>query len=506
MKNKITSLKKFFKLNIKNKATLFRKYLWINMITILSTFLILVGMIFSFVTDYWKNEKEEIFIQNSHYVSNLVANNSYVEGNNIVWINGDAVKIFMDTLSNSMNIDIFVTDTKGNVIIKSVCNKTDFQGGMIPPEVIKKISEERYSQISKLNGFYKSNQYMMGEAVYSNYGGTKNIIGAVFTAMNPEFLNSFKQGMLKVLVAAIIVVIMISFFTIRRLSCSLAKPLDQMAAVASCMAKGDFTKRVQIKGNDEIAKLGNSFNNMAESLNASESVRRNFVANLSHELKTPMTTITGFIDGILDGVIKEEDETKYLKIVSSETKRLSRLVKRMLDLSGIDNDNVKIKLSDVDLLTEVLDVLLSFENRINKNDIKVMGISDCEHILIKADKDMIHQAIYNLIENAVKFTQPKGYININLTQNGQECILILENSGEKIPKEEIRFIFDRFYKTDKSRSKDKTGIGLGLYMVRKIILLHKGNITVSSGETSTVFTIKLPYEKHRKYKKKTENQ
>lgn len=462
------------------------------MSTILFTFLILAGMIFTFITDYWKSEKEEIFIENARYVSNLVANNSYVENNNIVWINGDAVKIFMDTLSNSMNMDIFVTDTNGNIIISSIFNRTNFQSGIVPNELIEKISKQRCAKISTLNGIYKSEQYILGEAVYSTHSGKKTLIGAVFTATNPEFLNSFRQGMIKVLIAALIAAAIISFFAIRRLSYSMTKPLNQMAEAASYMAKGDFTKRVQVKGEDEIAKLGIAFNNMAESLNASDSVRRNFIANLSHELKTPMTTIAGFIDGILEGVIQPENHTKYLKIVSSEIRRLSRLVKKMLDLSKLDNDNVKINLSKTDLLTEILNVLLSFEAQITQKNIQIRGLSGSKHIFIHADKDLLHQAIYNLVENAVKFTQNGGYIDITLTENGKFCSLDIENSGKGIPQKEIKFVFDRFYKTDKSRSEDKTGIGLGLYIVRKIILLHNGSIEVTSGEKSTTFKVNLP--------------
>ncbi len=462
------------------------------MSTILVTFLILAGMIFTFITDYWKSEKEEIFIENVRYVSNLVANNSYVENNNIVWINGDAVKIFMDTLSNSMNIDIFVTDTNGNIIISSIFNRENFQTGIVSSKIIEEISEHPYAKICNLNGIYKSDQYILGEAVYSTHSGQKTLIGAVFTATNPEFLSSFRQGMIKVFIVALIVASIISFFTIRWLSYNMTKPLNQMAEAASYMAKGDFTNRVQVNGEDEIAKLGTAFNNMAESLNVSDSVRRNFIANLSHELKTPMTTITGFIDGILDGVIKQENHTRYLKIVSSEIRRLSRLVRKMLDLSGLDNDNVKLNLSKTDLLTEILNVLLSFESKINEKDIQIRGISQCKHIFIHADKDMLHQAIYNLIENAVKFTQHGGYIDITLTKNNKSCLLAIENSGKGIPQKEIKFVFDRFYKTDKSRSEDKTGIGLGLYIVRKIILLHKGSIEVSSGEKKTIFTINLP--------------
>ena len=471
------------------------------MSTILITFLIFAGTTSTFVTNYWKNEKEEIFIENAHYVSNLVANNSYVEDNNIVWINGDAVKIFMDTLSSSMNIDIFVTDTKGNLIISSIYNKKEFAGGGIPQEIVEKVSRERYSETNNLEGVYKSEQYIIGEAVYANYGGKKTIIGAVFTSMNPRFLEYFKKDILKVFLVTFLVTILVSFIMVRKLSYNMVRPLKQMSEAAASMAGGDFSKRVAVDGNDEIADLGNSFNNMAESLYMSESVKKNFIANVSHELKTPMTTITGFIDGILDGVIKEKDRVKYLKIVSLEIRRLSRLVKSMLELSRIDTENVKMNFSSVDLFDEFIEVLLQFEDKINKKNISVKGIKECGHIIINADRDMIHQVIYNLVENAVKFTENRGYINVELLKDSNTCTFIVENSGEEIPSKEIKFIFDRFYKTDKSRSKDKTGIGLGLYIVKKIVALHGGSIETWSENKITKFTVKLPIKIREKNNK-----
>lgn len=480
---------------VKAKGALFRKYLWTNTIISLLTFLIIVSIIFTFVTDYWKNEKEEIFMENAHYVSNLVGDNSYVQGDNIVWINGDAVKMFMDTLSSSMKIDIFVTDAKGNIIISSVYNKSEFQGESIPKEFLDKISSGgRYSGTSDLSSVYKSDQYVIGEGVYS-YGGNDTMIGAVFTAMNPGFLTSFKQDILKLFLITFLVAFLFAFWIARKLSYSMVKPLNQIAEAASCVARGDFSKRVQVIGQDEIADLGNAFNNMAESLDASESVRRNFVANVSHELKTPMMTITGFIDGILDGVIKDENKTKYLKIVSSEIKRLSRLVKRMIDLSCIENEKVKVNLSEVDIFAELLDVLLFFEQKISDKKIEVKGVDSCSRVFLQADKDMIHQALYNLVENAVKFTNKKGYIKVKLSEDNEFCKLSIENTGQSIDPDEIKFIFDRFYKTDKSRSEDKTGIGLGLYIVKKIVLLHGGEIKAESSEKSTVFLLALPKKK-----------
>lgn len=257
-----------------------------------------------------------------------------------------------------------------------------------------------------------------------------------------------------------------------------------MSHAAKAFGNGDFSIRVSPKSRDEIGDLGMAFNNMANSLSNSEGMRRSFIANVSHELKTPMTTIAGFIDGILDGTIPPEKHDHYLKIVSVEVKRLSRLVKSMLDLSRIDSGELKINPVKFDLTDTVCSTLLTFEKSIEEKNIEIRGLDDAAPLNITGDQDLLHQVVYNIIENAVKFTNAGGYISFVLTDSIDRASVSIENSGMGIPAEEVPMVFDRFYKTDKSRSRDKNGLGLGLYLVRTIIKLHGGEITVRSVESS----------------------
>lgn len=275
---------------------------------------------------------------------------------------------------------------------------------------------------------------------------------------------------------------MVSFCIVWLYSYNFVRPLRQMAVAAKNFGEGNFAMRVPVTSSDEIGQLAVAFNNMASSLASVESVRRNFIANVSHELKTPMTTIAGFIDGILDGTIPKEKERQYLGIVSGEVKRLSRLVKTMLDLSRIDSGELHIRPARFDLTATVFNALITFEKPIEDKQIDIRGLADAESIYMDGDPDMIHQVVYNLIENAVKFTNEGGYIELKTEDQPDRTSFTIRNSGAGIPADEISMIFDRFYKTDKSRSKDKTGMGLGLYIVRTIIRLHGGEITVSSVE------------------------
>ena len=271
------------------------------------------------------------------------------------------------------------------------------------------------------------------------------------------------------------------------------RPLKQMASVTRRFAIGDFSARVKVRGKDEVAELGEALNHMATSLSSLETMRRSFIANVSHELKTPMTTIAGFIDGILDGTIPPEREKHYLKIVSDEIKRLSRLVRSMLDISRIDSGELKINKVRFDLMDIIGGVLLSSEQRINKKNLHVTGIDDEQSFEVDGDYDLMNQVLYNLIDNAIKFTNEGGHIDIRLQKNDTRVICSIRNTGEGIPAPELPQIFERFYKSDRSRSLDKNGMGIGLYIVKTVISLHEGEISVRSVQNEfTEFTFWIP--------------
>ncbi len=350
---------------------------------------------------------------------------------------------------------------------------------LVPSDVISTtISDGRYFARTTLEGIYYTEKYVAAYPIY--YTGNNEIYGIVIVSTDTSDVSIFTDMVLKLFILSAIAALGVSFLAIGLFSYNLVKPLKQMAQAAKQFAKGDFSVRVSETSNDEIGELAVSFNNMAESLSSSEVTRRSFIANVSHELKTPMTTIAGFIDGILDGTIPPEKNTYYLQIVSEEVKRLSRLVKSMLDLSRLDNGELKLNCKTFDLLSTLVTILITFEQEIDKKNIEVRGLENISPKKIYGDKDLIHQIVYNLIENAVKFTDEGGYIEFDITENNSRTDFMIKNSGTGIKKTEIPLVFDKFYKTDKSRSKDKKGLGLGLYLVRSIIRLHGGDITADS--------------------------
>ena len=241
---------------------------------------------------------------------------------------------------------------------------------------------------------------------------------------------------------------------------------------------------------------------MADALDALEGSRRSFVSNVSHELKTPMTSIAGFIDGILDGTIPQSKQHYYLEIVSAEVRRLSRLVVSMLNMSKIESGDLEMKPSNYDISDQIIHILLTFEQKIENNNIEIRGLDNLNPTYIVADPDMIYQAIYNLFDNAVKFTNEGGYIEVSLIEKHTEIEVSIKNSGEGIQKEELSKVFERFYKVDKSRSLDSKGAGLGLYIVKLMIEMHGGRVFAKSDSTETAeFTFSLPKQFSPIYKK-----
>ena len=263
-------------------------------------------------------------------------------------------------------------------------------------------------------------------------------------------------------------------------------PLRDMSRAVKRMAVGQYDVRVRVQGRDEVAELAVAFNQMAESLENLERMRNSFVANVSHDLRTPMTTISGFINGILDGVIPKEEHSHYLKVVSDEVHRLSRLVTALLDVSRLQAGDRKFDMKPFDICEMGRMILISFEQKIESKRLDVEFECDEDNMFVLADKDAIHQILYNICDNAVKFSTVGGKLRMSLTWSAGEsgrnrkAVVKVYNEGQGIPPEDIPFVFDRFYKSDKSRSLDKSGVGLGMFISKTIIEAHGETISVAS--------------------------
>jgi len=404
------------------------------------------------------------------------------------------LSVWLRAVSGVTGFDLFVTNANG--VVQSCSNRTLVNIGKVVPEyLITFAKDDAYVKPSTIGEIYTDRRQVSGTPLYMSANGETRIFGYLFISSN---MTVFRQEWHDFYSLFIIIAlgVMIFAFVITLLSTKKqAEPLYEMARAARRFARGDFTVRVNNPTRqDEVGQLAEAFNSMADSLESSEQLRRDFVANLSHELKTPMTVISGFADGLLDGTIPQENEERYLNVISSETKRLSRLVQTMFDISTLQAKGNSSPLQNSFDISEVVRLaLLSVYGKVEKKQLGVEAELPEEKIMARGDSDSITQVVFNLIDNAIKFSAPGGVISLELWVQGSKAYVSVTNQGANIPPEDLPHIFERFQKADKARSADRDGVGLGLYIVKMILDNHNEDIFVTStgGITKFIFSLTI---------------
>ncbi len=459
---------------------------------LLLTALLLVGAAFQMlVKDYLTKQAFEDLENDAAAIASL-SSAYYTDGT----LSGIDFLLNLSVASQVSEADAVIFDSTGTVIL---CSDSPFgcehQGWVINREYLNNVIKKGIARhTGEFSALYDDSRYAVSVPITD--AKTKQAVGMVMVSLPMTstlvILDRLSDMYLFVSLLAVIAAMVIMSIFARRHS----TPLKEMAQAASAFGHGDLTARVNIRHSYsmEVEELALAFNNMASSLEKSEYQRQEFVANVSHELKTPMTTIGGYIDGMLDGTIPEEKHRHYMQIVSDETKRLSRLVRSMLDISrlqdqgGIPEENK----TRFDLSECVGMALINFEQKIITKRI-VVDVDMPEHpIYTYANQDYITQVIYNLLDNAVKFCPEEGNLGISIRESSNKAYISVSNDGQTIPPEELPLVFDRFHKLDKSRSQNRDGWGLGLYIVKTIVCSHGENISVSSKNGKTEFTFTMP--------------
>lgn len=387
-------------------------------------------------------------------------------------------------------ISYHVFDENGELVMSSDRNDCNINNYGFQELITDFDESKEYFKISNLNSqLDEMSAYYVSSFDIEESGNYK-----IIAIDDIEDINRFSQRLSVHFIICIGILIILLSVVINWITRQMLKPIEEMTTVAKSYADGDFSKRVKVEGDDEIAHLAMTLNDMAESIDANEKIRKSFVANVSHELRTPMTTIGGFIDGILDNTIPKEQQRHYMKLVSEEIQRLSRLVRSMLNISKFEAGEMKINYKKgVNITQLAINTMLMFERKIEEKKVNVEGL-DGDDVFADVDEDLMQQVFNNLTENAVKFVNDKGTITFNAQVTPENRLRIsFKNTGEGLRDDEMPRLFDRFYKTDESRGKDKNGVGLGLSIVRSIVALHQGTITVGSayGEY-TEFLIDIP--------------
>ena len=460
--------------------------------TILLLALLLLGATFQYLVQEFLTKNTISELQNdAELISNLAAAYS-IDGS----LTSRDFLLNLDVAAKVSGSDAVICSPQGEVLLCSdALFGCEHQGMFIDnTEYLKKVIEGGGDVFTGvIDGLYQEARYVVSEPVI---GASNSLISGIVIVSTPTAATTaIMQRISNIFLSAALVVVLIAVMAVSLFARQQSRPLRDLSKAAYAFGHGDLNARVRLSGDysEEMEELALSFNNMASLLQKSEYQRQEFVANVSHELKTPMTTISGYIDGILDGTIPQERQSYYLQIVSDETKRLSRLVRSMLDISRLQDQPIpEEQKMHFDLEEAVGQVLITFEQKINGKKLDVDVDFPGHPVFTFAGKDYVTQVVYNLIDNAVKFCPEGGTLGIRIREAGRKAYISISNQGETIPPEELPLVFDRFHKLDKARTRTKDSWGLGLYIVKTIVCSHGENISVTSKNGRTEFTFTMP--------------
>lgn len=461
--------------------SLFLKYVTTIMLIITISFVVLTLIMASYVSKYADEDK----IASLEHIANSVAlymKRNYKQHENELSYDAETFATVADLLKyDNESTSILATDADGTIYAvggEEAGNRGSFLSGtQIPTDVIEVLkSGMNYFEKGDLGGTLVKYSYISAVPVFSD--GV--YIGAALVGTADTAANTIMSSMTMTIIMSSIWIMLISLVVVYIISERLTTPLRTMSEASKEYAKGNFDRKIEVKGADEVAQLAKSFNEMSASLKNLEYMRSSFVSNVSHELRTPMTTIGGFVDSILEGCIPPEEEKHYLEIVSTEIKRLNRLVTSLLEISKIESGEAEPTFATFDICEMTRIILISNEQRLDEKNLNVEFESDSENIEVTADKDAIYQVLFNICDNAVKFSDRGGAYVVKIRDVGEKVEVSVYNEGIGIPEEDIPFVFDRFFKSDKSRGLDKSGVGLGMFIVKSVITAHGEDIWVES--------------------------
>lgn len=438
---------------------------------IISSLFIIFGLIFLYLfhVDLYEDFEETYTHQQQQITKVLKASEEFG------WTEEETMAALEPNLDEK-DFHVFLFEVDGNRIFKDV----PFKQGEIGKGLLDKaISGEYVAKGGWNNGDLS---YMIASPIE----------GQVIMVMVFHDLSHAYQQVLYMILLTFAITIAIAGIVIWFLSARITAPLRDMNEIALKYAKGDFSQSVQVSSKDEIGQLGESFNHMAAELNSLEETRKAFIANVSHDLRTPLTSIKGFLIALLDDTIPADQRKEFYLLMKDETERVIKLVNDTLDMSQLEAGQVTLKPTSYNLTKQLQLIAVKLEPHLANKKLEIQLIPDNQEMMVVADRDRIEQALINLLQNAIQVSSHQQNIQVMLERKSEEVVISITDHGEGIKKENLEYIWERFYKTDKARS-GKTGIGIGLSIVKSIMDLHATTIEVESEVgVGTVFRFALP--------------
>ena len=466
------------------KKSIVIKQFLLYMATISFCVILMGGMLSVIYTNHYMSETKQELIEQGEKIAAAI-NKAYNTGN----INNLAYE--MQVLEDYMGAGVLLVNKEGVIVLASPGMDSSLLGHVLAyDELVEGIQEGNVVSLETgSSSIFGTPMLIVG------YPLSEGQLSGIFMCRSmPEIkvsLNEMYRAGVFCLLLAFLLTALVSLVTSRKMT----EPLMDMNRAAKEIAGGNFEKRGEITSKDEMGQLAESFNHMAESLENIEKSRRAFIANVSHDLRSPLTSIQGFLTAMLDGTIPPEKQERYLRIVLEESQRLSRLAEGIVDMSRAQDSKIVLEMTSFDLNEVIRENSAVLEPQLQEKGLSVEVSFAAKETMVYADQDKISRVLHNLMSNAIKFSRENGTIEIETTFSGKNKVLVsIRDHGAGISEEDQKYIFDRFYKADATRNQDKTGAGLGLSIVREFVQAHGETVAVKSkvGEGSAfLFTLKL---------------
>ena len=465
--------------------TLFSKMVTVYMSILLGSLLLIVLIFSNSFRTYFINYTERVMIKQA---KQIVSEYEKAAVTGIIDVN--QINFEIQVLDKYLDASTWIVDRSGKIIIVSGKDDLSYIGQSIFHKALEKVYNKEIVRIeSGFEQYFQEPVLSIGYPILLN----NNVQRALFihTPM-PEVMQIVEEVRV-IFIRVLGLSCLIGFLCTYILSLYITMPIKQMNQAAKVIAGGDFARRIELENRtDEIGELASSFNYMAQELDKLEEMRNLFIANISHDLRTPLTSVKGFVQAIMDGTIPAESQNQYLQIVLDEAERMNNMTNDILDLTKMETSGNNLHKEAFDLNILLKKALIHFEPISQEKDIHVEVVLADEETWVYADKEQMIRVLHNLLENAFKFVEDKGLVLMETTYNGDKVQVAISNSGGFIPKKDIPYIWDRFYKVDRSRGEDKAGTGLGLAIVKGIIRHHKEEVGVTSEQgklTTFTFTV-----------------
>lgn len=479
--------------------SIFKKQFFICVSILLISFIILSTIFISVFEGYFIRREEALLIGKGQQISALYED-IYTGFPIHAIIARNRLNTEIRVLYDYLNASFFLVDAVGHVVISTSPDINHILNSAINedavPDVRSVLAGNQITTQGLLGGIFEETKLTVGYPITIR----GEVIGAIFMSISMLDLQQSISDVTRVTGIYMVIFCLIASLLIYISSTSTSKSVKEINEAAKIIANGNLKGRINVNSKDEVGQLAQSFNNMAVSLEKQESTRQEFIDNISHDIKSPLTSIRGFLEAIIDGTIPKEKYDKYLNIILDECIRLDKLANNLLYVSSINylcNEEMEVKGFNINQL--IIETVVKFDNVFETKKISINLQLDKENYVVFADYVKIQRVVYNLLDNALKFTKDEGSITIKTVYKQKKLYISIKDTGEGISKEQQSKIFDRFYKVDSSRGKDKVGSGLGLSIVKAFINAHNEEITVNSalGKGSEfIFTLNVYKDKN----------